>query len=302
MASYAPASPTDVCNLALNEFGAQPIGDIDDQNSTAARACAAAFWPVVRQVGRAHGWNCLQKRMALAQLTLPIQVSDPSTSIGWPGNPPATMPPYWTANTAYTGATLVTWGDAIYYCLTAHTSSDNFLNDVTMGLWAQEFSTFLGGQTPGSANGYEWDYAFALPTDYLLISELNGTDCRWGKGVGSLYEIFVLQTTNADQSISNVLALFCDTPWANVKYTALIQDTTLWDSLFIDCVAVLLASKVAPTVRTDDGKLAAGLRERYMKEVLPNAMLKDAGEQKLPRYDPTIESNFLRSRYRSTNG
>lgn len=303
MPSFAPLSVTDICNLALAEMGQQPIEDVDDTNSTAAQQCAANFWQVVRMVGRAHNWNCLQRRAPLTQLSFPGGYSgDGCTAIGWRGCAPVNLPPYWTANTAYLGGNLVVWGEAIYYALYAQTSSDNFINDMSAGLWAQIYSTFLGPIGPASANGYEWDFGYALPSDYLLITEINGNDCRNGRGVGDLYELFIYQTTNPDNSQSNVEALFCDESWANIKYTALIPDTTLFDPLFVDAVAVMLASKIATPLRGDDGKMANLLRERYRNEVLPWAMMKDSGERKERRYDPTRESNFLRSRYGSTNG
>ncbi len=303
MPAYVPTGITSIANLALAEIGQMPIGDIDDNNSNSAQHCAANFWQVVRQVGRAHNWNCLQRRQNLVQLTLPGGYSGDCTAIGWRGCAPTTLPPYWLANTAYTGGTLVTYGEAIYYCLQAYTSTDWFINDMTGGYWAQIYSTFLGPYTPGEANGYEWNFGYVLPNDYLLITELNGNDCRFGRGVGSLYELFIYQTTNpGDQSISNVGTLFADAPYANVKYTALIQDPTIWDPLFVDAVATLLAAKISTPLRGDDGKMANMLRERYMREILPNAMMKDAGERKERRYDPTRDSDFLASRWRSTNG
>jgi hypothetical protein len=299
---FAPLSPTDICNKALGKMGQQAIGDIDDQNSSAAQQCAANFWQVIREVGRAHNWNCLQRRVPLPQLSLPGGYSGDCTAIGWRGGAPATLPPYWLANTAYLGGNLVTYGEAIYYCLQANTSSAWFVNDMTSGLWAQIYSTFLGPYSPGRANGYEWNYGYVLPPDYLLITELNGNDCRRGRGEGSLYELFVYQTANPDGSASNVQALFCNDPFADVKYTALIQDTTIFDALFVNCVATLLAAAVSTTLRGDDGKMRMALEQEYASNILPNAMLKDSGERKERRYDPTKESNFLRSRYGSTAG
>lgn len=301
MAAYAPVGPTQIANLALGKVGQQPISDIDDQNSPSAQQCAANFWQIVRQVARAHNWNCLQKRRSLTQLSLPGGYSGDCTAIGWRGCAPTVLPPYWTANTAYVGGNLVTWGEAIYYCLQANTSSAWFLNDVTSGYWAQIYSTFLGPLYPGSANGYEWNYAYVLPSDYILINELNGISLLTGD-VGDLYELFTFETVNADQSVSNVLALFTDAPYANVKYVALVQDPTLWDPQFVDCVATMLAAQISTTLRGDDGKLALQLEEKYLKQLLPAAMMKDANERKLPRYDPTQESTFLAARYRSTNG
>lgn len=301
MADPTPLSQTDIANLALAEIGQQPISSIEDTTSNAARICSSVFWHCVGKVGRSHNWNCLQRRQDLTQLNLPGGGED-STAIGWRGCAPTTLPPYWLANTNYVGGNLVTWGQAIYYCLQANLSSGNFVNDVTLGLWAQLYSTFLGPFSPGHANGYEWNYGFVLPQDYLLITELNGNDCRRGLGIGSLFELFTYRTANPDQSQSNVMALFCNAAVANVKYTALIPDTTLYDECFVDAVAMFLAAKVATTLRKDDGKMSSNLRNRYKMDVLPEAILKDSGERKERRYDPTKESNFLRSRWNSTNG
>lgn len=303
MPAYAPVGQTQIACLALGKVGQQAIQDIDDSNSNSAQQCAANFWQVVRQVARAHNWNCLAKRRALTQLALPGGYSGDCTVIGWRGCAPTVLPPYWAANTAYAGGELVTWGEAIYYCLNAYTSSDNFINDVTSGYWAQIFSRFLGPLYPGTANGYEWNYAYVLPNDYVLVTELNGIPLLLPSlEVTSLYEIFTFETVNADQSISNVMALFTDAPYANIKYTALVQDPTLWDPQFVDCVATLLAAQISTTLRGDDGKRAGELESLYLNRLLPAAMMKDANERKLPRYDPTVESNFLASRYRSTNG
>lgn len=304
MGQYFPPGVTEVVNLGLLEIGSQPISDIDSLNGAAPEACRAAFWQVVREVGRSHNWNCLKLRANLTQLSLPTDSSvyGDGTSIGWPGCHPSVPPPYWLANTVYTGGTLVTYGEAIYYCLQGYTSSGNFINDMTAGFWAQIYSSFFGGQQGASQGLYEWKYGYALPGDFLLLNELNGTDCRDRKGEGDLYELFITQTKNADQTVSSVGALFCNEPWADVKYTALIQDPTVWDPLFIGCIAVLLGSKIATTIRGDDGKMANALRSRFVSDTLPNAQMKDAGERKLRRYDPTRQSNFLKSRWGSTAG
>lgn len=303
MPTYAPPGVTEVANLALLEIGQQPIADINDLNGSAAPACRAAFWQTVREVGRSHNWGCLKVRKNLAQLTFPNTNSGSfGTAIGWPGCRPAIPPPYWLANTFYAGGTLVTYGQAIYYCLQAYTSSANFINDVSAGAWAQLYSSFFQSMVGPAAPLYEWNFGYALPQDFLLANELNGQDCRHGKGIGSLYELFINQVVNADDTISSQGALFCNQPYADLKYTALIQDPTVWDPLFIGAVAVLLAAKIATRIRADDGKMAMALRQKYDNDVLPWAQLKDSGEGKYRRYDPTKESNFLRSRYGSTAG
>lgn len=306
MAAYSPPGLTDVANLALMEVGCQPIDDIDDLNGESPAAIRAAFWPSFREIGRSHPWNFLRLRRNLTQLVFPGGSSayDCATSFGWPGCQPSTLPPYWLANTAYTGGTLVTYGEAIYYCLQAYTSSDNFINDMSAGLWAQIYSTFLGGNW-GADNGlYAWKYGYALPDDFLLMNELNGVSCVYGRGrdVGDLYEIYTNQTTNGDETISSNRALFCDECYADIKYTGIVQDPTLWDPMFINALAVLIASKISTQIRGDDGKMALQLRGKYLGDALPRAKMTDAGEGKPMRYDPTRESNFLASRWRSTAG
>ena len=115
-------------------------------------------------------------------------------------------------------------------------------------------------------------------------------------------KIFNNRTVNGAGTISNQAGLFCDEPYADIKYTALVQDTTVWDPLFIRAVSVMLASKISTQIRGDDGVMARELNTKYDQEVLPDAMLKDSWERKLYRYDPMQNSNFLRSRYGSTNG
>jgi len=306
---FSPPTLTDIANLALLEIGSRPIDDIDDLNTgSSGDAIRVAFWPAVRETGRSHPWGCLKKRLNLTQLSFPNEeyYSSFGTAIGWPGCYPSTPPPYWLPNTLYSGGNLVTYGQAIYYFLGPsgpQVSTNNFINDLSAGLWGQIYSSFYQSQVGPAGRQYEWQFGYALPTDYLLLNELNGVGCYFGKGKGDLYEIFNNQVTNSQsQNVSNQTALFCDQPYADIKYTALIQDPTVWDPLFINAVAVLLGSKIATTVLGDSGVMMQKLKAKFDNEVLPDAQLKSAGEMKVPRYDPTRDSNFLRSRYGSTAG
>jgi len=292
---YAPASLTDVCNIALEEIGVQPIVDMDDLNSTSAGYCRVAFWQAMREVARAHDWNCLKKRAQLPLL-------GPSVT----GVTPPVVPAYWLPNTLYTATgvgTYITYGTATYLCLITHTSSTNFINDLTAGKWAQSFmpststNSFCGGSAGNAGTNYEWSYAYGLPDDYILLIELNGNDCSLHRGVGSLYELYVTQTSNADNSISNQMSLYCNASTAVIKYVAMVQDPTIWDSLFVGCVSTMLAAKISTQILGDGGKMAMALLQKYRAITLPNARLQDGGERKERRYDPTKESKFIRSRY-----
>lgn len=60
-------SKTQLSNLALSRIGETTIVDINDTTNDAARQCKLHLEPVIREVGRAHKWNCLKARAQLAQ-------------------------------------------------------------------------------------------------------------------------------------------------------------------------------------------------------------------------------------------
>ena len=60
------ASAVDICNSALNLLGASTISALTDDTKN-ARLCNQRYEPVRNRVFRAHAWNCLHKRVQLAQ-------------------------------------------------------------------------------------------------------------------------------------------------------------------------------------------------------------------------------------------
>jgi len=62
------ASTVDICNSALNLLGASTISALTDDSKN-ARLCNQRYEPVRNRVFRAHAWNCLHKRVQLAQNT-----------------------------------------------------------------------------------------------------------------------------------------------------------------------------------------------------------------------------------------
>ena len=60
------ASTVDICNSALNLLGASTISALTDDNKN-ARLCNQRYEPVRNRVFRSHAWNCLHKRIQLAQ-------------------------------------------------------------------------------------------------------------------------------------------------------------------------------------------------------------------------------------------
>ena len=60
------ASVVNMCNSALNLLGASTIAALTDDTKN-ARLCNQRYEPVRNRVFRSHAWNCLDKRVQLAQ-------------------------------------------------------------------------------------------------------------------------------------------------------------------------------------------------------------------------------------------
>jgi len=66
------ASVVNMCNSSLNLLGASTISALTDDTKN-ARLCNQRYEPVRNRVFRSHAWNCLHKRVQLAQnSTAPI--------------------------------------------------------------------------------------------------------------------------------------------------------------------------------------------------------------------------------------
>ena len=60
------ASVVSMCNSALNLLGASTISALTDDSKN-ARLCNQRYEPIRDRVFRGHAWNCLHKRIQLAQ-------------------------------------------------------------------------------------------------------------------------------------------------------------------------------------------------------------------------------------------
>lgn len=278
---------TDIANLALLKLGSTPIQSIGDQSNPAARACLVAWPQSLAEVSRETAWNCLKKLASLAQLAIPAN-GDCAGNV-----PPGTNP--WAPGVNYAVNSFVTFGQPayLYQCLIANLSGASFTVDLTKGYWFQTtiFSpNYLGPFAGNTGPGSEWKFAYQLPTDFILLIELNGQNCWRGdnSGNGNLYEIF--------QGV-----LYCNAAFANIKYVRYETNTTLFDSLFTGALILHLAASIATTVRKDDADLAEKMMAAYQM-ALTEARQKNAGESQPRRYSIASQSRFIRSRYRSTNG
>jgi len=60
------ASVVDLCNSALNLLGASTITALTDDSKN-ARLCNQRYEPIRNRIFRSHAWNCLTKRVQLAE-------------------------------------------------------------------------------------------------------------------------------------------------------------------------------------------------------------------------------------------
>lgn len=60
------ASVIDICNLAINDLGGNPISDLDE-DSKEARLCKDAYEPTLREILASHKWNLAAKWAVLAE-------------------------------------------------------------------------------------------------------------------------------------------------------------------------------------------------------------------------------------------
>jgi len=284
-------SQTDICNLALMQLGQRKIQSINNQTDANAIACNVAWNEAFGSVAREAPWNCLKTAASLPPVLIPNNVNLQDTGV------PSTAT-IWTPGTAYAVNVYVTYASYLYQCLIANVASNNFAADLTKGYWFQTnyFSpNYLGAPWSGGM-GTEWSNAFQLPADFITLIELNNNNL-WGGGAtawgtagsqGASHEIF------QDKLLTNQ-------QYAIIKYVQYQPDTTKYDSLFTDALVLKLAAMIATDLRKDDATLSLRLKQEY-KQVLSEARTKNAGEDKLRRYNIVSESRFIRSRWRSTNG
>ena len=269
--------PINIANLALTRVGARTITDIDAQNDQSAAAIRETMQASIAEVSRAHNWSCLMIPAVLVPVAQdPI---DPSTA----------TPAYtdWAPFTAYTANVYVMYGLALYQALISHTSTANFINDLTSGDWFETdiSNTDPFGGCPGSQYPSGWGYKYPLPDDCLLVVTLNDQECC---RISEEYEIMGTD-------------LYTDQPNAVIKYVQYQPDSTRWDALLVGCVVLMIASKIASLLRQDDTNIATTMTQLYQRE-LRAARQKDGGERKVRIYDPVANSRWVAARRWSTNG
>ncbi len=275
-------SPTGLCNIALSKIGAQAINNLTDLVPSAI-ACNTNFQLAYLEVSRASRWNCIVDTAILVQeVQTPLPTSSTITTA-------ATWAPY----TSYAANTYLTYGGYYYSVEFAYTSTNNFTNDLTTGALVQTNQPTTQPFFPNNGSQYPsgWAYKYALPADFQLLCALND-NTYWG------YQFYGAGTN--DYEIMGD-SLFCDQAQAVVQYVKNQPDTTRFDSMLTNAIALKLASMIATQLRQDGGKMEAALLQGYELAV-KQARMKNGGEKQARRFNPIGSSLFNRARYSGSNG
>jgi hypothetical protein len=295
-------SQVEICNLSLMQIGQNKIQSITNQNDPNAVACNVAWSQAFGSVARETPWNCLKAIASLGQAIIP---NPASATYGT--NIPSTATT-WTPGTNYAVNAYVIYAGYLYQCLIANTASASFTVDLTKGYWFQTNTyspSFFGVPAGNTVSGAPWSYAYTLPADFIALVSLNGGGCwsgwGWWAGWGGTSG---WQGGNSSQGQPHEIYgryLYTNAALANIVYVQYQTDTTIYDSLFTDCLVLKLSAMIATHLRKDDMGISQTLAMAYRQRI-QDARVKNAGDDRLKRFNPISSSRFVQARRRSTNG
>jgi len=129
---------------------------------------------------------------------------------------------------------------------------------------------------------FDWDYSYPFPSDLIRLTKYNESDD-------------VLYSPNFEVEGKNILT---DDDEVRISYVAYTSDPTAYDPLFVQCLTIYLAMKLATVCRQDD-TMANNLLMKY-REKLSRARQINGWIGKRIKRSP-IESSYLRrARYNPT--
>lgn len=134
---------------------------------------------------------------------------------------------------------------------------------------------------PAPVFGFQFQYE--LPVELIRLLRLNGRDINSNT---DLYEI-------------EGRKLLTDADTAKIQYIGFTADSTLYDSMFVEALAVYIASKIAVQLRQDEA-LAQALTQRYLTVNLPRARKVDGNERNVAPYDGREQSRWRNARVTGT--
>lgn len=110
---------------------------------------------------------------------------------------------------------------------------------------------------------YKWKAAYQLPADFIRLCAIEG-HCAWWPSerfdrMGG--KLMVGENWWNEEESSDTI---------NIEYIFRQEDTSTFDPLLVECIALLLAAKMARTITGSDSK-AQSLLEQYERVTLPRA-------------------------------
>lgn len=114
---------------------------------------------------------------------------------------------------------------------------------------------------------YKWRAAYQLPADFIRLIEIEGEDAWTPKEYFDRQgnKLLIGRGEDAEDMPDSI----------NIEYISRVEDTTLFDPLLVESIAMLLAMKCARALTGSDSKQAE-LRKEYEQVVLPRAMTLNA--------------------------
>ena len=131
------------------------------------------------------------------------------------------------------------------------------------------------------AFGYEFQYR--RPIDDVRALMVNG------HRVGRATSLYTIEGRN----------ILTDADIMLYRYSEFTLDSTVYDSMFVGSGALFIGSKIAISIRQDEG-LAEKLYLQYKNSVLPAARKVDGNERNKAPYDGREQSRSLQSRQTGT--
>lgn len=117
-----------------------------------------------------------------------------------------------------------------------------------------------------------WDYAYALPSDFLgLVGQIDTDSTVDRNTLLNHYPNDIVLNKDGD----GLIILTNDQPdEAYIEYVIDQQTYSLWTAGLVECATVLLASELCPVVGRDS-KESFFFRQQYLRETIPNAIRKN---------------------------
>ena len=130
---------------------------------------------------------------------------------------------------------------------------------------------------------FGYDFQYLMPIECIRVLVVNG------QRVGLPTALFKVEGRN----------ILTDANEMKLEYSGVTLDSTVYDTMFVEALAVMIASKIAIQIRQDEA-LAQAFAQRYLTVNLPRARKVDGNERNKAPYDGREQSRSLASRRTGT--